>query len=506
MLPLPSRRAALSALAFSLGLGCGGEAPSALIPDRTASTDADDPAAGTVSEVGDGTFTSDEATSACGSATLAEARVPDGEVPVAGTCGSSVAADTFRGALCSCENTSVAGFLRTRSFRSSDGDTAPEQLGGSVGVNDDYLTGGFADVGGRFTVAGDLPVLFGGFLQTGEDLLFAPSFDVAGFVDVGRDARLGGGLVAVGSIDIARDLYRAPNTSSFGLALLRVGGSRHTEDVTVAPPCACAPEQLLDVAGLVVEARTVNDNASIGLDPHSLDLVAGVGTILTLPTGRFYVHQIAGAGALRIHVTGKAALFVDDDLIAGGLFRLSVDPGAELDVFVKDNLVLAGAALLGDPKRPSATRFYVGGTGDIALAGLNAFAGNVYAPTANVLVGGVGRVFGSLFGKNILAAGVLDVGYDASIGDTPEGCPPVDDPAGPPGSGDPGSGDPGDDTPGATPDDPAPPGSGDGDPDGTPPSDPGNPGNPSGGGGGDGSTPPGAADPSCPDGQLPPLR
>ena len=37
------------------------------------------------------------------------------------------------------------------------------------------------------------------------------------------------------------------------------------------------------------------------------------------------------------------------------------------------------------------------------MAGLNAFVGNLYAPTANVLVGGVGRVYGSLFGKNIVA-------------------------------------------------------------------------------------------------------
>jgi hypothetical protein len=490
MLPLPSRQSVLSALALSLGLGCGGEAPSSVIIDPNASTDADDPAPGVLPGSSEGGFADDEHTPACLSASLAAARVPDGEAEVAGTCGSSVAADTFRGALCSCDSTSVAGFLHTRSFRSGDGATAPEELGGDVGVNRNYVTGGFADVGGRFTVAGDLPVLFGGFLKTGEDLHFSPDFDVAGFVDVGRDARLGGALVAVGSIDIARDLYRAPNTSSFGLALLRVGGNRHTEDVAVAPPCACAPEQLMDVAGLVVEARADNDNASIGLDPHSLDLVAGVGTVLTLPTGRFYVHQIAGVGALRIHVTGKAALFVDDDLVAGGLFRVSLDPDAELDVFVKDNLVLAGAALLGDRERASATRFYVGGSGDITLAGLNAFAGNVYAPTANVLVGGVGRVFGSLFGKNILASGILDVGYDASIQDTDEGCPPVDGPVGPPGGGNPGD----DETPEATP----PPGSGDGDPGATPSGDPGD---------GDGSgEPPPAADPECPDGEVPALR
>lgn len=33
---------------------------------------------------------------------------------------------------------------------------------------------------------------------------------------------------------------------------------------------------------------------------------------------------------------------------------------------------------------------------------------------------------GSLFGKNIIAAGFLDLGYDASIRDGGEGCPPLE--------------------------------------------------------------------------------
>jgi hypothetical protein len=63
----------------------------------------------------------------------------------------------------------------------------------------------------------------------------------------------------------------------------------------------------------------------------------------------------------------------------------------------------------------------------VAIAGAAAFSGNLYAPSANVLVGGFGRIDGSLFGKNINAAGFLSVGYDASIGDGGEGCPPVED-------------------------------------------------------------------------------
>ena len=96
----------------------------------------------------------------------------------------------------------------------------------------------------------------------------------------------------------------------------------------------------------------------------------------------------------------------------------------QLDLFVRDNLAITGAALFGDRARPSATRVYVGGTGDITVAGYAAFVGNLYAPTANIRVGGFGQIYGSLFGKNIDAAGFLSVGYDAAIQQTGKGCPP----------------------------------------------------------------------------------
>jgi hypothetical protein len=353
--------------------------------------------------------------------------VPEDEVVVGDACASSVAAETFTSALCSCEDTRVAGYLRTRSFRSSDGPDAPEQLGGSVGVNRDYVTAGYADVGGSFSVAGAEDVLFGGFLNVGEDLRFNPSFDVAGVVDVERDAYLASPVRALGRVGIGRDLYMSAGAGFRGIAFVDVGGEEHTEAVTVDAPCACAPEQIIDVAALVEGAEGDNDNAAVGLGPDDLNVVVGIGTELTLPTGRYYVNQIGGVGAITLHVTGKVALFVRDDLLATGLFRVDLEPDAEIDIFVRDNFVITGAARFGDLSRPAATRIYVGGTGDVAIAGATAFGGNLYAPTANILVGGFGRVDGSLFGKNIIAAGFLSVGYDESVRDPGEGCPPVED-------------------------------------------------------------------------------
>lgn len=353
--------------------------------------------------------------------------VEEAQVAVAGTCASSVAAETFTSALCSCEDTKIAGFLHTRSFRSSAGPDAPEQLGGSVGVNRDYTTAGYADVGGSFAVAGSRDVLFGGFLKAGEDLRFNPPFDVAGVVDVARDAWLKSSVRAFGRVGIGGDLHMEAGAGFRGIAFVDVGGTEHTEAVSIDAPCACGAGEIIDVAALVTAAEGDNDNALVGLEARDVNLVVGIGAELSLPGGRYYIDQLGSLGSLTLHVTGKTALFIADDLIVTGRFRIELEPDAEIDVFVRDNLVITGAALFGDPQRPAATRIYVGGTGDVAIAGLSAFAGNLYAPTANILLGGVGRIDGSLFGKNIIAAGLLSVAYDSSILEGGEDCPPVAD-------------------------------------------------------------------------------
>jgi len=349
------------------------------------------------------------------------------DVPVGGACASQVAADTFTAAVCSCEDTRVAGYLRTTSFRSRPlPPGAPDAAVGSVGVDRDYVTAGYADVSGSFIVAGGRDVAFGGYLKAGEDVRVNPALDVAGLVEVGRDAFLKSDARVFGKVDIGRDLYLEPGSDISGIAVVDVGGQRRSETVQVDPPCACAPEQIIDVAALVDAARDDNDDAAAGLEPGDLNTVVGIGAEATLPGGRYYLQQLGGVGSLTLHVTADTALFVEDDLIATGLFRIELAPGAELDVFVRDNLVVTGAAVFGDPERPSATRIYVGGTGDVAIAGASAFVGNLYAPQANILVGGVGQVRGSLFGKNIIAAGFLDLGYDASVHDAGEECPPLE--------------------------------------------------------------------------------
>jgi hypothetical protein len=94
-----------------------------------------------------------------------------------------------------------------------------------------------------------------------------------------------------------------------------------------------------------------------------------------------------------------------------------VDLGTEgeLDVFVTGNLLLTGAGVVGSRGRPSALRFYVGGSGDIAITGGNLFAANLYAPRSSVFITGVDDIFGSFFVGAYYATGTQRMHYDAAI-------------------------------------------------------------------------------------------
>ena len=189
------------------------------------------------------------------------------------------------------------------------------------------------------------------------------------------------------------------------------------------PPCPCGAGEIIDVAALVADAEANNDNAAAGLDPDALDVAVGF-VQTSLPGGRYFVNQIGGVGAIDLRISGKSALFVGGDLIATGRFRIELEPDAELDLFVRGDLTLrvphSSATRRGQAPRACTWA----ARADVALAGYGAFTGNLYAPQADILVGGYGDISGSLFGKNIIAAGFLNVGYDDGIRNTGDDCPP----------------------------------------------------------------------------------
>jgi hypothetical protein len=336
-----------------------------------------------------------------------------------GACGETV----FDGAVCSCTDLQVDGYVAT----SSTDPSAP--VAGSVGVNRNMQVRGFTSVSGSLAAAGDSPLGFYGYLRAGGRLAVAGPVAVAdsgfaaGYIEVGDDAQVASHLDLYGYANIGGDLTQPAGARR--PTVLTVGGSRVAAPVSVAPPCACGDDAIPDLAGLVAAAATSNDNATIGLRADGFRDVIGVAAA-ELPCGRYYVDELSGKGLLHLRIDGRVVLHVGGDVDVTGVLDLEMSPGAELDLVIGGDLVSTGASALGRASDPGATRIYVAGRAEIRLRGATAFIGNLYAPRAAIRGTGATLVLGSLFGQRIDVPGFLQVGYAAAVrGDTCE--PPTID-------------------------------------------------------------------------------
>jgi hypothetical protein len=350
--------------------------------------------------------------------------VPDALDPDGDSCTPDIGRRLFSHALCTCDDTVFAGYLRTRSFSSSYGDD-PIAAGAPVGVNDQLLSGSFVDVGGTLQVTGTTS--FAGYLKVGGDLELRESLNVAGYLQVARDAWIESDALVLGYADIERDLMTQPRLP-FVSTFTTVGGDWTEGAFGIDEPCACDPQQLLNIDAIVADGRAHNDNAVIGLDVGAFSDVIGV-TRWELPCGRFYVDEITGIGDLHLTITGRTALYVGDDVGITGHFDVELGPDGHLDLFIKDDLVQIGYGDFGDRERPAHMRVYVGGEGDILFLGYQPVGANIYAPRSRMVSAGYVDIEGSLFLKDLDAGAYVDITYDRDVIIPGDECePPPEEP------------------------------------------------------------------------------
>ena len=349
-------------------------------------------------------------------------------------CTGKVASQAFRYAVCACNDALVGGTFSTDGFDSSSGMGMSVAGGGAMGVNGAFTCSGVLDVGGSVTVAGPggwvVNALSSGPIQG--DLRIAGPMTQDGMTSVARNAWLGAEVIGSGSLTVAGDLHQTPGAAQT-VPVLDVQGERLREAVTIDPPCACDADKVLDIAGIVDLGKADNDNAAAGFDPDSLAHVV-VNREVELPCGRLYASELSvdGAATLTVKVSGRVALFVDHDVRTAGMLDLELGPDAELDIFVRGSLVLAGIQSAGGTLKPANLRVYVGGSDGILLAGITSFTGNIYAPHATVTAGGIQDIYGSVFAGDFVAAGVTNVHYDRAVVFKGKDCGPPDQPPPPP--------------------------------------------------------------------------
>ncbi len=353
--------------------------------------------------------------------------VPD---QVGAECAGRVAQRLFRFGVCVCEGVSV-GTIVTDSLDSRNA-TTPILAGAAVGVNGLYQVNFMGNIGGSLYLAADYDnhnvrghEIHGDLKVNGKIATITP-------IHVTRDAWVGGKVLDEGAagttMTVDRDFYNpfAPDPR------VMVKGRAHRQPVTVPPPCDCDPARLLDVSAAVDEAKTNNHNALMGMDPNRL---AGLrqDAVVPLPCGRFSFTEISSTARLTLQINGRTAIYVNDFYVSGPALSLDVGPQGELDLFVRNSLVLIARNLsFGSKERPAATRVYVGAGAGIGLGteGL-LFAVNLYAPRASFVAttGKPFAMYGSLFTKSIVAT-TLELHYDRAINEAGRDCPDPGPPSG----------------------------------------------------------------------------
>ena len=326
--------------------------------------------------------------------------------PGEGSCMPSEAMDHF--GLCVCDSFDDVGQLNV--LRAGAG------IDASVGVNGETQLVSFATIEGSWHG-------YQGFHAVAQaelhgDLITTGDFSWVGRQTIGGDLSVGGDVEGVGSLSIGGEL-------AVGGEMQVVGDIQSAgEDAYAAPagpPCPCEGDDFFDVAAAVEDARAANDNAAIGLSPEG---VSDVGeTLLTLPTGRFYIASLEQVGELKIHVEGNAALYVDGDIHTVGQDSLTFAGGATLDLYVAGTVATVGQVSLGTAEHAADFRLLIGGGDAVQLAvGQQRFYGHIYAPTATLSYVGDTEIHGSLFAHRLEGVGQMTISHVSATVPPDEVC------------------------------------------------------------------------------------
>jgi hypothetical protein len=336
-------------------------------------------------------------------------------------CSAWAARRVFGHALCSCGGVEVPDALVTDVMDSGNDGAESPRGGASVGINGDYAGGDYLRVDGSLTISGSTALVSAGGFDVGGDVRLRGAASAAGPIFIARDAWLLGEVSTLSYVSVGRDVYLGPAGALSALGATSVRGTSTMTTFELAPPCACEPDHVLDIAGIVADVVSANDNGRIGLALDALTDVASP-IALDLSCGRYALQGISGAGPIALRISGRVVLAVDGDVELPPGFSIDLGPEAQLDWFITGNLRIDPVASIGSIERAAAIRTYLLGTNEIALSGAPTVAMNLYAPHADVTVDLAGNVYGGIFAANVGASGLLFVHYDRAVLRADEAC------------------------------------------------------------------------------------
>jgi hypothetical protein len=310
----------------------------------------------------------------------------------------------FRHAICACDSVLSTADLHVDGFDSALGAYDPDAPNnqGSLDVNHGLRLEGSAIVAEHVTVAGSDGVNLGSneLLSAGTTLsVGGPLEGSGGSVRVGSDALVAGRIV-LDNLSVPGTLTQ-PSGATLDVSGDKQIGQQQTAALTIATPCGCADDQLLDVSALVqagvARAHPISPDATI--DP---------------PDCREFSLAAHTVDAWHIRANSSAAIYVAGGLHVRGDFNIEAAPGARLDIFIETELSVDGMINL--QGNADDVRLYLGGAGTLPLADGGELHAALYAPRAELVLSATLNVYGALFLRRVAAYAPLALHYDASVG------------------------------------------------------------------------------------------
>ncbi len=373
-----------------------------------ATTGAVDPGTGGTTSTGGQTTTGGASEGSTGTTGPVDFCAGEGGILLPGdmdTCTGDLGKKTFLFAVCSCSGVTANNTLTTDSFDSEMMDAKPMD-GGSVGVNGPYSASSNVDIGGSLWVEGKIQTF------NTHEVAQAPQctddVTASSASHVGADMYLEGNINAQNkTLTIDGDLHITAGKQNNGATVL---GKTIKGPVDVKTPCDCSDP--IDIDGIVQGYMLQNDNDALPVEPEELEATPDA-KLLELPCGRYFFTGISPNNTLTIKLTGRTVIAIAGDVKTASPSTVELGPDAELYLFIAGNVEFNNSAALGDPKRPAATRVYVGK--GVKFASNFVLGANLYQPNAVFTANNVAEIWGSLFVGGLQLASPLKVHYDQAI-------------------------------------------------------------------------------------------
>ncbi len=337
-------------------------------------------------------------------------------------CLGQLAQTTFTWALCSCKDVNLmSSGLVTDAYDSTKGPYAPGGLGGGVGLNGSLDSSSSNEIGGTLWASSSAGVTSTAPDTVKQELHVGGPVTASSTFDVGDDAYVAGNVSTTGTLSIGKTLYLPSGKTITGTV---TSAAVVRQPVTVPPPCACDPQQLIPVAAIVAGVATSNDDAAIHLDPAALATPLGHAVRLDLPCGVYYFTSIDQQGSsVTIAAHGRTAVFVNGD-VTGELVSFVLDPDGQLDVFVAGTINGQSGLTVGSPNYPALSRTYLGSTSPFILTGNPQIGGNLYAAHGVVQDDTNNTIYGALYAGDFVSGSNVAIHYDRAVLQQGSTCSP----------------------------------------------------------------------------------